>query len=391
MTRSLIESVLIVGAGPAGLAVAALLKKHGIAFLLLDKNGRVGGAYNEIYSHMQLASPAKYVSLPGYALRHTEEYINAGQYLAYLQAYARHFGLQPRQATVEKIEARDQRFCVQVRSPDQVTLDVSNVVLATGLFGSPLWPDDIVIEETTFSKFNASRDSGKEQAPVVMHAHDWQGVDKWLNKRVLIIGSATSAVEIAEEFAQRGTKVVVSSRDRKVKSIPQRLLGRDVHDFLVPLAYLPNWMLRHYCRQLHTDSDPATFKGFKQYQRQHLLEITGRCTKIMAGRAYFSNEKFNKEKSSNEMFRNEKTDSEQSQDFDLIIFATGYRFDYSYLSLGKSQHEVLRSFVKGESQEWPGLYIMGNGCVFGKPSQFIWGISHDAPLLVAKIVKSLEK
>src|SRR2546423_13036482 len=56
--------ILIVGAGPSGLATAACLKRLGIAAQLVDRYGIAGGAYTRLCSRIVLASPARYTALP---------------------------------------------------------------------------------------------------------------------------------------------------------------------------------------------------------------------------------------------------------------------------------------------------------------------------------------
>src|SRR5262245_23895516 len=96
--------VLIIGSGPAGMAVAACLGRHGVEFDLVDRRGESGGAYRDIYGDVTLQSPARYTPLPGLRLDHAGEYITAAEYLKYLDRYGGHYTLSPRRAAVEKIE-----------------------------------------------------------------------------------------------------------------------------------------------------------------------------------------------------------------------------------------------------------------------------------------------
>src|SRR5581483_10855348 len=105
-------TVLIVGAGPAGLATAACFKAEGVAFRLVDRRGVAGGAYREIYEKVQLASPARYVALPGLAYESAEEYTTAGAYRQYVERYAVRFGLAPEKKTVSAIERAGDGFSV---------------------------------------------------------------------------------------------------------------------------------------------------------------------------------------------------------------------------------------------------------------------------------------
>ena len=367
------RDVIIIGAGPSGLALAVSLQAQSIPFRILDKKACAGGAYNDIYANMRLASPARYVSLPGLPLQHDKEYIQAGEYISYLKRYAQHFELRIEAAEVKRLtqkfrpDASLSEFSLDYRRPleadpgggEVLPSHAYQVVLASGMFDSPRYSAEV-----------AQARGG--DGPCIIHAHDWRGVDEWLGKRVLLVGSSTSAVEIAETFADAGQLILVSSRHRRFNSIPQRLLGRDIHDLLVPLAKLPTWLLTHHCRHYyendeHPVSEPATHETLRRFLDKGLIRLTAAIESISGKRVYFKNG--------------------DSDEFDVIICATGYRFDYSYIQAGASQASLLSSFKRGESRLWPGLYRMGKACVFGRPSQFIWGIAHDAPLMAELITQ----
>ena len=50
-------SVLIIGAGPAGLAAAAALRNEDIDFDLIDRDGQPGGSYMRMPEQLMLAYP----------------------------------------------------------------------------------------------------------------------------------------------------------------------------------------------------------------------------------------------------------------------------------------------------------------------------------------------
>ena len=56
---------MIVGAGPAGLATAALLRRAGIEPLLVEAGPEVGAAWRERYDRLRLHTPRLLSGLPG--------------------------------------------------------------------------------------------------------------------------------------------------------------------------------------------------------------------------------------------------------------------------------------------------------------------------------------
>src|SRR4051812_19880028 len=105
--------VLVIGAGPAGLATAACLKRVGVPFRLVDRRAVTGGAHPHIFPGITLQSPARYTGLPGLPIRTAGEYVTAPDYRAYLDRYAAHHGLAAEGAEVGRVERLGGRFLVR--------------------------------------------------------------------------------------------------------------------------------------------------------------------------------------------------------------------------------------------------------------------------------------
>ncbi len=91
-----VETV-IVGAGPAGLAVAACLRRAGMPLVILEREDRVGASWHRHYARLHLHTDKAHSALPYLPLpKDYPKYPSRGQLIAYLESYARHFGLEPR-------------------------------------------------------------------------------------------------------------------------------------------------------------------------------------------------------------------------------------------------------------------------------------------------------
>ena len=91
-----VETV-IVGAGPAGLSVAACLRCAGVPFVLLERGDRVGASWHRHYERLRLHTDKARSELPYLPFpKHYPKYPSRAQLIAYLESYARHFGLRPR-------------------------------------------------------------------------------------------------------------------------------------------------------------------------------------------------------------------------------------------------------------------------------------------------------
>src|SRR5690242_6016782 len=89
--------VIVVGAGPAGLACAAQIAGRGLTALLREKAGSIGPVWRRHYDRLHLHTDRAHSALPGVPMPRTyPRYPSRDQVVAYLESYAEHFGLAPR-------------------------------------------------------------------------------------------------------------------------------------------------------------------------------------------------------------------------------------------------------------------------------------------------------
>lgn len=338
--------VLVIGAGPAGLASMLCLRRQGIEADWVDRQGCSGGAYHDLYPEIELASPARWTSLPGLPLRHPREYLQVRDYRQYLQHYAAQIPYAPRPLEVTSLRRQGQQWLVNEHNLYEA------VVCASGM-DRLVWPDFAPPSGCSW-----------------MHARQWQGPQAFRGQRLLVIGRGVAAVEIAEEAARWEIPTTVSCHQARVHFSPQRLLGRDVHDLVFLFSWLPRWLAPGYCR--HSPTFTGYDRGFRQFQSQGRIRVRPPILAMDAdGTAHFS-------------------DGGQER-FQAVVCATGYRFGLPYLPT-----EVSRSRSDGHPlanrcrTNLPGLYLMGVHCCRGLSSQFLRGIAMDAPALARTVRQDLQ-
>lgn len=354
---------VIVGAGPAGLATAACLRGAGLPFVLIDRAGVAGGAYRDIHDGVTLASPAALDGLPGLALAAAAPYVTVPEYRAYLGRYGEHHRLEVTRGQVEEVRrAGDDGFVIHLGSGGR-ELRARFVVVATGMWTWPVRPAL----------------PGHELCPIpVLHAKAWRGAGAagGTGTRLLIIGGAASAVELAEEAARAAMHVTVAVRG-KLRLAPETVLGLDVHHYIGPLERLPPWLARRYCAQL--PPLPGTDRGFSRLRAEGRIAVRPGIAHLdraagsdadKAGRVTF-------------------TDGTAAV-FDRIVTATGYRFEAPFLppevERAAAGHVVARH---NESRSWPGLFVVGAPCANRLDSEFLRGIARDAALVARAIAARL--
>ncbi|WP_019874290.1 flavin-containing monooxygenase [Sporichthya polymorpha] len=198
--------VLVIGAGLSGLCAAVKLKKAGVAFTILDKNPAVGGTWLEnVYpacgvdtpSHLYCYSFAQSPNWTRYFAKRDELY-------AYLEEVADHFDLRRHIRFDSEVETMNwdedaQHWRVTVRSStgerDMLTADA--VISGVGLLNRPAIPAIPGLE--TF-------------AGPSMHTANWDTSVEVTGKRVVVIGTGASAMQLVPAIAGQAAHVTVFQR-----------------------------------------------------------------------------------------------------------------------------------------------------------------------------------
>ncbi len=196
--------VVVVGAGPAGLAVGAQLRRVGIPAVLLERSDHIAPAWRTRYDRLRLNTPRWTSKLPGsrYAPG-TPLFPSRDEMIAYLEDYAARHELDVRFGTaVERIDREDSSLKV---TTSDGALTAPHVVVATGLQHEPLLPD-----------WSGQDRFGGE----VLHASRYRNPEPFRDRDVLVVGPGCSGMEIAYDLSQSAAKSVRLS----VRSAPNILL-----------------------------------------------------------------------------------------------------------------------------------------------------------------------
>lgn len=222
--------MLIVGAGPAGLASAACLAQRRVPFILIEAEQKVGASWRRHYDRLCLHTTKTHSSLPG--LNFPDQvgtYPSRVQVIGYLEAYGAHFGVIPRFG--ERLEhARPSK--ASSGDADDTAWDVHtsrqqyrarHLIMATGLNRMPVrpsWP-------------------GRElfDGPVV-HSADYQNGARFGGQRVLVVGIGNTGAEIALDLCEHGARVFLSVRNPQ-NILPREFLGTPLQVTSMRTAFLP--------------------------------------------------------------------------------------------------------------------------------------------------------
>ena len=205
-------AVLVVGAGQCGLALAARLGRLGIPTVLVERNARVGDNWRQRYRSLVLHDPVWFDHLPYLPFPESWPVFAPKDSLAdWLESYASAMGLDVWCSAGIEAAAYDEaaaRWVVDVRRADGSLrrLRPAHLVLATGLNGAPVVPD---------------LPGAPDFAGLVCHSSGFPSGRDWAGRNAVVVGTGSSAHDIAEELHHAGAAVTVLQRS------PSYVLSRE--------------------------------------------------------------------------------------------------------------------------------------------------------------------
>lgn len=204
--------VAVVGAGQAGLATGRRLQRAGLDFMLFDAGQDVGGSWPQYYDSLELFSPVRYSSLPDLPMPGPAfAYPKRDDVVAYLRRYRACFDLPVTLGIrVTAVHRHDDGFLLHDDAGGVIR--ARKLIAATGAFGAPNLP--VLPGQSDYQ--------GR-----IGHSSDYRNPREYLGRRIIVVGAGNSAVQIAVELA-RDADVTLAVRGR-LRFLPQRVLGRDVH------------------------------------------------------------------------------------------------------------------------------------------------------------------
>ena len=304
---------LIIGAGPAGLAVGACLRQAGCDCLILEQSDRVGVAWHRHYNRLHLHTTKGQSALPGMSFPTADpRHPSRLQVIAYLEAYAAHFQL-PIQFGEQVTAARQTSEGWQLETP-RATYPAANVVVATGYNRTPnlpTWPGQSAYQGT------------------LLHSAAYHTGEPFRDQHVLVVGFGNSGGEIAVDLHEAGARPSLAVRG-PVNIVPREMMGIPIQTLVLAERWLrPQWAdalnalvlrmaigdLGRYGLQRPTQG-PLT--KLQQASRIPLIDI-GTLELIRRGQieVYPGIERFT---THGVIFTNGL-----AKDFDAVILATGYR------------------------------------------------------------------
>ncbi len=307
------SDAVIIGAGPAGLAVAACLREMDVPFQLVEKGHCVGSAWHGHYDRLHLHTDKARSELPFVSYPHEyPRYPSRRQFIAYLEAYAERFELEPHfgrcVTSVRRVKgswvARTEKASYRSRS----------LIVATGFTRTPYepsWP-------------------GRDRfAGTVLHSSRYRNGEPFRGRNVLVVGFGNSGGEIALDLWEHGATPDLAVRSA-VNIIPRDLFGWPILTIADLLLLFPFWMADQLAAPilwvLYRDLEQVGLRKLS-YGPLTQIERDARIPLIDVGTVDLIRKRAISVRGGIERFDDEEIvfDDGSRERYDAVILATGYR------------------------------------------------------------------
>lgn len=381
LTGSNIGKICIIGAGPCGITAAKNLLQQGLTnFIVFEKNSQPGGnwiydesnQHSSIYETTHIISSKRMSEYEDYPMPASyPDYPSHSQLLKYFNDYAEHFGVN-----------KYIRFNTSVL---RVTREDANKWLVT-------YQDETGYHETIFDYLLVA--NGHHWDPLMpeypgqfngtlLHSHQYKKAEPFKNQRVLVVGGGNSACDIAVEAARVSAKTCISMR-RGQHVFPKFICGKPTDIAFATINWMPVW-----CKQRITAAVIRILQG--RYKKYKLKTPVGRPLEvhptINSELLYFIRHGKIFPSQGIERFEGDTVYfvDGQKEEFDTIIFATGYRISFPFFSKELIDYSMLTHiplYRKMIHPEFENLYFIG----LFQPQGCIWSLADYQAKIAARII-----
>jgi putative flavoprotein involved in K+ transport len=404
-------TVVIVGAGHSGLAMSRRLTERGIDHVVLERGEVANSWRRDRWDSLRLLTPNWQTNLPGfdYAGDDADGFMTSPEVADHLAAYARAIDAPVRGGvTVVSVAPSDAGYRV---ATDDGEYDAAAVVLAGGGSGIANLPPVA---------------DGVPSGILSLTSKSYRSPESLADGGVLVVGASASGAQLADEIARSGREVTLAAGEHV--RMPRSYRGRDIFWWMDATGVLDERFdeIDDIIRARHVPSPQLVGSDDRRTVdiaalRAKGVRVVGRVGRIHDGVAQFSGGLANTVRLADlkldrlldrfdswaaetgvdgvsEPTRAEPTrvDDAPLLELDLardgvgtIVWATGYRPDYSWLDVPVLDYKGRLPHEGGVVTKSPGLYVMGTSLLRRRRSTYIGGAGQDSEELAEHLAGHL--
>ena len=398
--------VVVIGAGPAGLAMSACLTGRSIDHVVLERTAVANSWRTERWDSLRLLTPNWMTRLPGggYDGDDPDGYMTAGEVVGMLDHYASRLRAPViTGADVEGVDTGEHGYTVRSTAGP---FAARAVVVATGACSDPRIPPLGAELPATLHQLASIRYRNPEGLP---------------DGPVLVVGASASGVQIADELSRAGRHVTIAVG--RHTRLPRTYRGRNIHAWMDDLGLLdmrydaiddiakarrwPSLQLVGSPEQRTLDLNALRTNG---------VQLVGKLGGFAGGRAQFAGSlaptcldadlKLGRLLDEIDLIADawgapgearpeptvvpEPATSVDLSRFSTVVWATGHRPTYPWLEpeLLDRRGAIIHD---GGVMTRPGLYVLGVPFLIRRKSSFLDGLGPDADELTGRIVEHLDR
>jgi cation diffusion facilitator CzcD-associated flavoprotein CzcO len=388
--------VLIIGAGPYGLSLAACLREAGVDVgifgkpMVAWKNHMPPGMLLKSHAWAScLYDTSRRFTLERYCAERGIAYapqlsIPLESFVAYAEAFQAHFALDVRPKLLSLLEPVPQGY--RATFDDGEVVLARRVVMAVGVHPFKHIPDAL---------------QGLP-AHAVSHSGDHGPLDAFAGKHVTVIGSGASATDVAALLHEKGASVALVARASKLRFMPPvasggddiaHRLARSLRSLIRPVSGIGvGWPLKVWA------DAPWVFHRLPAALRTPLVRKTlgplGHMStkdRVVGKVAISLRRRLRSAETVGDKVRLELATQNgltETLETDHVVAATGYRIDLGRLGfLDPRLRAGIRTSGGGSpvlsthyETSMPGLYVIGPASAdsFGPVARFVFGVKHPS-------------
>jgi putative flavoprotein involved in K+ transport len=403
---------IVIGGGQAGLAISYYLTQQGRPHVVLEQAAQVVPAWRHgRWDSFTLVTPNWSVRLPGFPYQGDDPdgFMPGGDVVRHLERYAASFQAPVRCGVqVTAVDPAQDGQGYRVSTADGATYAATTVVVATGSFQFP--------KPTPFR-------GALPPEIVQLHSSHYRNPHALPPGAVLVVGSADSGCQIAEELNESGHRVYVCV-GRAIRG-PRRYRGKDAFFWAITLGRLAQTADQLPAPSARFAPNPQLSGKYgghtinlHQFARNgvtllgRLVGVEGHCIALAPdlhenlANADQASENFKQavdafirrtgmdvpepESDPVDEMRSDAgryapaTLDLQAAGITTVIWATGYGFDYSWVHLPVVDDYGFPVQQRGVTR-FPGLYFLGMHLLYNRTSGILLGVGEDAAHIAAAI------